>query len=211
LVLAVILVAGIMLLFLHSVSNAVIVMIAVPASIVATFTVLYLAGSSLNLMSLLALSLVVCILVDDASVVIANIYRHMEKGKSAVQACYDGIREIGSTVVSITLVIAVVFVPIALTGGLISGILKQFSITVAVATLFSLLVAFTLIPLMTSRFSKLEHLNKKGFFGRFVNGFEKMLDGFVQWLVGILNWCFNHKLVTLVITFVLFISSFLLV
>src|SRR5690606_28452167 len=94
---------------------------------------------------------------------------------------------------------------------LISGILKQFSITVAVATLFSLLVAVTLIPLMTSRFSKLEHLNKKSFFGRFVNGFEKMLDGFVQWLVGILNWCFNHKLVTLVITFVLFISSFLLV
>lgn len=211
LVLAVILVALIMLLFLHSVRNAVIVMVAVPASIIATFTVMYLAGFTLNLMSLLALSLVVGILVDDAIVVIENIYRHMEKGKSAVQASYDGIREIGSTVVSITLVIAVVFVPIALTGGLISGILRQFSITVAVATLFSLLVAFTLIPLMTSRFSKLEHLNPKSFFGRFIGGFEKALDVFVKWLVGILNWSFNHKIITLVITFALFISSFLLV
>ncbi|MBD3631285.1 efflux RND transporter permease subunit [Cyclobacterium sp.] len=211
LAIAVVLVAVIMLLFLHSVRNAVIVMIAVPASIIATFTVMYLAGFTLNLMSLLALSLVVGILVDDAIVVIENIYRHMEKGKSAIQASYDGIREIGSTVISITLVIAVVFVPLALTGGLISGILTQFSITVAVATLFSLLVAFTLIPLMTSRFSKLEHLDKKSFFGRFIGGFEKGLDYFVGWLIGILNWAFTHKTITLVITLALFISSFLLV
>lgn len=211
LVMAVILVALIMLLFLHSVRNAIIVMIAVPASIVATFTVMYLAGFTLNLMSLLALSLVVGILVDDAIVVIENIYRHLERGKSPVQASYDGIREIGGTVVSITLVIAVVFVPIALTGGLISGILKQFSITVAVATLFSLLVAFTLIPLLTSRFSKLEHLDPQSFFGQFVGRFEKILEGFVHWLTGILTWSFNHKLVTLSITLVLFISSFLLV
>lgn len=158
LIIAVVLVAVIMLLFLHSFRNAVIVMIAVPMSIIATFTVMYLAGFTLNLMSLLALSLVVGILVDDAIVVIENIYRHMEKGKSAIQASYDGIREIGGTVTSITLVIVVVFVPLSMTGGLISGILTQFSITVAVATMMSLLVAFTLIPLLTSRFSKLEHL-----------------------------------------------------
>lgn len=116
LIIAVVLVAVIMLLFLHSIRNAVIVMIAVPASIVATFTVMYLAGFTLNLMSLLALSLVVGILVDDAIVVIENIYRHMEKGKTAVQASYDGIREIGGTVISITLVIVVVFVPLSMTG-----------------------------------------------------------------------------------------------
>src|SRR5690554_2902371 len=211
LVLAIILVAVIMLLFLHSVRNAVIVMIAVPASIVATFTVMYLAGFTLNLMSLLALSLVVGILVDDAIVVIENIYRHMEKGKSAIQASYDGVREIGSTVVSITLVIAVVFVPISMTGRMISGILTQFSITVAVATLFSLMVAFTLIPLLTSRFSKFVHLDPRSVFGRIIGGFERGLDGFVNWLTGILRWSFNHKIVTLLITFVLFISSFLLV
>ncbi|OYX20388.1 MAG: acriflavin resistance protein, partial [Algoriphagus sp. 32-45-6] len=100
LVIAVVLVALIMLLFLHSIRNAVIVMVAVPASIIATFTVMYLAGFTLNLMSLLALSLVVGILVDDAIVVIENIYRHLEMGKTIAQASYDGIREIGGTVVS---------------------------------------------------------------------------------------------------------------
>ncbi|QDH78868.1 efflux RND transporter permease subunit [Echinicola soli] len=211
LIIAVALVAVIMLLFLHSFRNAIIVMIAVPASIIATFTVMYLAGFTLNLMSLLALSLVVGILVDDAIVVIENIYRHMEKGKSAIQASYDGIREIGGTVTSITLVIVVVFVPLAMTGGLISGILTQFSITVAVATMMSLLVAFTLIPLLTSRFSKLEHLNPDSVFGKIVNGFEGFLDAFIAWLTGILKWAFNHKIITLVVTFVLFVSSFLLV
>lgn len=211
LVIAIVLVALIMLLFLHSIRNAIIVMVAVPASIVATFTVMFLAGFTLNLMSLLALSLVVGILVDDAIVVIENIYRHLEMGKTIAQASYDGIREIGSTVVSITLVIIVVFVPLAMTGGLIGGILAQFSITVATATLISLLVAFTLIPLLTSRFSKLEHLDKNSFFGKIVYGFEAGLDAFVDWLVGILRWGFAHKIALLGITFVLFISSFFLV
>ncbi len=208
LVIAIVLVALIMLLFLHSIRNAVIVMVAVPASIIATFTVMLLMGFTLNLMSLLALSLVVGILVDDAIVVIENIYRHLEMGKSIAQASYDGIREIGATVVSITLVIIVVFVPLAMTGGLISGIIRQFSITVAVATLFSLLVAFTLIPLLTSRFSKLEHLDKNSFFGKLVYGFERGLDAFVDWLIDILKWGFSHKFATLAITFVLFIGSF---
>lgn len=211
LIIAIVLVALIMLLFLHSIRNAVIVMIAVPASIIATFTVMMLLGFTLNLMSLLALSLVVGILVDDAIVVIENIYRHLEMGKTIAQASYDGIREIGGTVISITLVIIVVFVPLAMTSGLISGIIKQFSITVAVATLFSLLVAFTLIPLLTSRFSKLEHLSKKTIFGKLVHGFEKGLDGFVDWLVSILRWGFAHKFVTLGITFILFIGSFFLI
>ncbi|MEB2784054.1 efflux RND transporter permease subunit [Algoriphagus persicinus] len=211
LIIAIVLVALIMLLFLHSIRNAVIVMVAVPASIIATFTVMFLAGFTLNLMSLLALSLVVGILVDDAIVVIENIYRHLEMGKTIAQASYDGIREIGSTVVSITLVIIVVFVPLAMTGGLIGGILAQFSITVATATLISLLVAFTLIPLLTSRFSKLEHLDKNSFFGKIVYGFEAGLDAFVDWLIRILRWGFAHKFALLTITFLLFISSFFLV
>jgi HAE1 family hydrophobic/amphiphilic exporter-1 len=211
LLIAVLLVALIMLLFLHSIRNAVIVMIAVPASIVATFTVMYLAGFTLNLMSLLALSLVVGILVDDAIVVIENIYRHLEMKKSIIQASYDGIREISGTVLSITLVIVVVFVPLTLTGGLISGILTQFSITVATATLISLLVAFTMIPLLTSRFSKLERLDPNSFFGKIINGFESALDAFVDWMIGILRWGFSHKIIVLGATFILFISSFLLV
>src|SRR5690606_18827816 len=123
LVIAVILVAFVMLLFLHSLRNAAIVMISIPASLVATFIAMYLLGYSLNLMSLMALSLVVGILVDDAIVVIENIYRHMEMGKKAAQAAYDGIREIAATVTSITLVIVVVFLPIAFSTGLVSDIL----------------------------------------------------------------------------------------
>jgi HAE1 family hydrophobic/amphiphilic exporter-1 len=172
---------------------------------------MYLAGFTLNLMSLLALSLVVGILVDDAIVVIENIYRHLEKGKSITQASYDGIREIGFTVVSITLVIVVVFVPLSLTGGLIGGILSQFAITVASATLISLVVAFTLIPLLTSRFSKLTHLSKTSFFGKFVYGFESGINSLIGFLTGMLSWGFKNKVALLVITLVMFFSSFLLV
>ena len=98
-----------MLLFLHNIRNAFIVMVSIPVSLIATVIGMYLIGYTLNLMSLLGLSLVVGILVDDAIVVLENIYRHMEMGKNKVRAAYDGTAEIGGTVVSITLVIVVVF------------------------------------------------------------------------------------------------------
>lgn len=211
LVFAIVLVALVMLLFLHSLRNAVIVMLAVPASIISTFTVMMLMGFSLNLMTLLALSLVVGILVDDAIVVIENIYRHMEMGKSKYQAAYDGIREIGVTVVSITLVIVAVFLPLSLTGGLIGNIMRQFSITVAMSTLLSLLVAFTMIPLLASRFSKVSDLKSKGLIGKFITWFENVITGFENAMTGALRWSFNHKIVVLSVTFVLFIASFTLV
>jgi multidrug efflux pump subunit AcrB len=104
LLIAVILVAFVMLFFLHSIRNSLIVMVSIPASLIATFIGIYLMGYTLNLMSLLGLSLVVGILVDDAIVVLENIYRHMEMGKSRIRASYDGTAEIGGTVTSITLV-----------------------------------------------------------------------------------------------------------
>src|SRR5690606_29302128 len=115
LVIAVVLVAAVMMLFLHSIRNAIFVMISIPASLIATFIGMQLFDFSLNLMSLLGLSLVVGILVDDAIVVLENIYRHMEMGKNKVRAAFDGVKEIGFTVTSITLVIVVVFLPISLT------------------------------------------------------------------------------------------------
>ncbi|MBC3539364.1 efflux RND transporter permease subunit [Rufibacter sediminis] len=211
LVIAVVLVAVVMLLFLHSLRNAVIVMVSIPASLVATFIAMYLLGFSLNLMSLLALSLVVGILVDDAIVVIENIYRHMEMGKNPAQAAYDGIKEIMATVTSITLVIVVVFVPIALSTGLVSDILRQFAVVVAVATMISLFVAFTLIPLLASRFSKLEHVSDKNMFGRFILRFERLLDKIIEGFTGALKWAFNHKFITLAATFLLLIASFMLI
>ncbi len=211
LLIAIILVALIMLLFLHSFRTAIIVMIAVPISIIATLTAMYIGDFSLNLMTLLALSLVVGILVDDAIVVIENIYRHMEMGKSRWQAAYDGVREIQTTVVSITLVIITVFLPIALTGGTVGDLLLQFSVTVAVSTALSLLVAFTVIPLLASRFAKVEKLKKTSVIGKVVNGFESIINRFENGMSDALKWSFNHKTIVLVATLILFISSFALV
>jgi len=211
LIFAIVLVALVMLLFLHSLRNAVIVMLAVPASIISTFTVMMLMGFSLNLMTLLALSLVVGILVDDAIVVIENIYRHMEMGKNKFQAAYDGIREIGVTVISITLVIVAVFIPLSITGGIIGNILRQFSITVAISTLLSLLVAFTMIPLLASRFSKVSNLKSKGLIGQFITWFENVITSFETGMINALKWSFNHKIIVLGATITLFIASFTLV
>ncbi|NII26727.1 efflux RND transporter permease subunit [Pseudoflavitalea sp. X16] len=211
LILAIVLVAFVMLFFLHSIRNALIVMVAIPASLIATFIGMALLGYSLNLMSLLALSLVVGILVDDAIVVLENIYRHMEMGKNRVRAAYDATKEIGFTVTSITLVIVVVFIPIALSTGLAADILKQFCVTVSIATLLSLLSSFTIVPWLSSRFGKLEQITGKTFFGKIIVGFEKGLHRFTNWISGLLKWCLGHKKTTLTVMLVLFFGSFYLV
>ncbi len=209
--LAIVLVAIVMLFFLHSLRNAVIVMVAIPASLIATFIGINLFGYTLNLMSLLGLSLVVGILVDDAIVVIENIYRHMEMGKNKVRASFDGAKEIGFTVVSITLVIVVVFLPIAISSGMVSDILREFCVVVVIATLLSLIASFTIVPLLTSRFGKLERVSNKTISGRFILWFENQLHRFTRWVSGVLKWSLNHKIITLVTVLVLFFASFGLV
>lgn len=186
LMIAVGLVALVMLLFLHSLRNATIVLVSIPVSIVSTFAIMQLLGYSLNLMSLLGLSLAIGILVDDAIVVIENIYRHLEMGKNKVQASYDGRMEIGFTAVSITLIDVVVFLPIIFTVGLVPNLLRQFCVVVLSSTLMSLLVSFTLVPWLTSRFGKLHRFQDNALSGKIVLGFERLLDkvsdGFV-WLL----------------------------
>lgn len=211
LIIAVILVALVMLLFLHSVRNAVVVMVAIPASLIATFIGMKLLGYSLNLLSLMGLSLVVGILVDDAIVVLENIYRHMEMGKNRVRAAYDATKEIGFTVTAITLVIVVVFFPIALSTGLAADLLKQFCVTVSIATILSLLSSFTIVPWLSSRFGKLERVSADSFFGRLILGFEARLDQFTHFITRILVWCLGHKKITLTIVGLLFLGSFGLV
>ena len=131
--LAVILVAAVMLLFLHSLRNAFIVLVSIPASLISTFVAMYLLGYTLNLMTLLAMSLVIGILVDDSIVVLENIYRHLQMGKNRRQAALDGRNEIGFTALAITLVDVVVFSPVVFIEGTISDILHQFSIVVVVS------------------------------------------------------------------------------
>jgi HAE1 family hydrophobic/amphiphilic exporter-1 len=207
LILAVILVAFVMLFFLHSLRNALIVMVSIPVSLIATFIGISLFGFTLNLMSLLGLSLVVGILVDDAIVVLENIQRHMEMGKNKVRAASDATREIGFTVVSITFVIVVVFFPIAVSTGLVSNILRQFCVVVIIATLLSLLASFTIVPLIFSRFGKLERIEGKNLFGRFILWFEKQLKKFTLWITSILNWSLGHKRWTILIVFSMFVGA----
>lgn len=209
--LAIILVALVMLFFLHSIRNSLIVMVAIPASLISTFIGMSLLGYSLNLMSLLALSLVVGILVDDAIVVLENIYRHMEMGKNRVRAAYEATKEIGFTVTSITLVIVVVFLPIALSSGLAADILKEFAVTVSIATMLSLLSSFTIVPWLSSRFGKLERITGKTIFGKVIIAFEKGLYKFTQFVTSTLKWSLGHKKTTLGLVFGLLIASFWLV
>ena len=194
LVIAVILVAVVMLLFLHSFRNAFIVMVSVPASLIAAFLFMYVMGYSLNLMTLLALSLVIGILVDDSIVILENIQRHLEMGKNRWDATVEGVTEIGFAALAITLVIVVVFVPITMVNSVIADLLRQFSLTVAFATMVSLLVSFTLTPWMTSNMAKVERLNPKNPAQAFLIWFEKGLTALTKWYHGSLEWVLGHKL-----------------
>ena len=158
---AIVLVAIVMLVFLHSLRNSLIVMVAIPTSLVTTFIGMYILGFTLNLMTLLAMSLVIGILVDDSIVVLENIYRHLEMGKNRRQAAIDGRNEIGFTALAITLVDVVVFFPITLAGGLVGNIMGQFAWVVVISTLMSLLVSFTITPMLASRVAKVTKLNPK--------------------------------------------------
>ncbi|MDO4763689.1 MAG: efflux RND transporter permease subunit [Flavobacteriaceae bacterium] len=208
--LAIVLVGFIMLFFLHSLRNALITMVAIPLSLIATFIGLHFMGYTLNLMSLLGLSLVVGILVDDAIVVIENIHRHMEMGKSKIRAAYDGASEIGFTVMAITLVIVVVFLPIAMATGLVANILVQFCVTVMISTMLSLLVSFTIVPWLFSRFGKLEHLSEESFFGKIILDFERILTNFTESVGNLLKWALSSittKLITLGATVALLFAT----
>lgn len=212
--LAIFLVAVVMLLFLHSLRNALIVMVSIPVSLIATFIGIYLLGYTLNLMSLVALSLVVGILVDDAIVVVENIHRHMEMGKNKVRAAYEGATEIGFTVLAITTVIVLVFLPISLSNDLVANIIKQFAVTVMIATAFSLLASFTIVPWLSSRYGRVEELTGKSNYQKFIMWFERQLDKFSHWITRILEWTLKSrwtKIATLLIAVVVFFSSFGLV
>lgn len=208
LMIAIVLVAFIMLFFLHNIRNAVIVMVAIPISIVATFAMMALLGFSLNLMTLLALSLVVGILVDDSIVVLENIHMNMEQGKTARQAAIDTWDELGISVTSITLVIVAVFLPITFVTGVISDLLFQFSITVVVATVISWLVSFTLTPWLSSRFTKLTHLDENKVLDRPLIWFENLIQGFQNFYKGILEWSLRHKRIAFGAIMALVVVSF---
>lgn len=193
LLLAILLVTFVILIFLHNWRNALMVMLVVPLSLIGAFIGMKLFSFTLNLMSLLGLSVVIGVLVDDAIVVIENVYRHLEMGKDPVTATKDAMSEIGFTVITVTLVLVIVFLPIALTNSLVSDILRQFCGVIIFSILFSLLAALTLVPLLTSRFSKMENLDTNKASGRALQWFENAVKDFGEWIAGILKWSLCHK------------------
>lgn len=195
LILAVILVSLVMFLFLRSYRNSLIVLIAIPTSLITAFAVMWLMGFTLNLMTLLAMSLIIGILVDDAIVILENIQRHLDMGKDKAVAALEGRMEIGFSAISITLVDVVVFLPILFLQVFVADMLKQFSIVVITSTLTSLLVGFTLVPWLASRIGKKEDLKPTNFINRFLLWFEEQLQAFINWYGHQLEWVLRHKLI----------------
>ena len=207
LILAVILVSLVMLLFLRSFRNSFIVIVAIPTSLVTAFAVMWLLGYTLNLMTLLAMSLIIGILVDDAVVVLENIQKHLDRGKDKRMAALDGRMEIGFAALSITLVDVVVFLPILFLQVFVADMLKQFSVVVVTSTLTSLLVSFTLTPWLVSRIGKKEDLQPTNFFNRFLLWFEHQLENFTNWYGRQLEWVLSHKLIFTSFVFLLFVMT----
>ena len=204
LILAVILVSVVMLLFLRSFRNSLIVLVAIPTSLITAFAVMWLLGYTLNLMTLLAMSLIIGILVDDATVVLENIQRHLDMGKEKRKASMDGRMEIGFSALSITLVDVVVFLPILFLQVFVADMLKQFSVVVITSTLTSLLVGFTLTPWLASRIGVKEDLKPSNFFNRFLLWFERQLESFTNWYGRALERILSHKLIFVGIVLLLF-------
>ena len=207
LILAVFLVSIVMLLFLRSFRNSLIVLVAIPTSLITSFAVMWLLGYTLNLMTLLAMSLIIGILVDDATVVLENIQRHLDMGKPKREASLDGRMEIGFSALSITLVDVVVFLPILFLQVFVADMLKQFSVVVVTSTLTSLLVGFTLTPWLASRIGVKEHLLPTNYFNRFLLWFENRLEKFTDWYGQALEWVLSHKLIFTGLVLLLFVIT----
>jgi len=211
LMLAILIVAFVMLFFLHSVRSSSFVLVALPSAIIPTFMLMWAFGFSLNMMSLMSLSLVVGILVDDSIVVLENIYRHLEMGKDKRTAALEGRNEIGFTALAITMVDVVVFLPLGLVSGMIGNIVKEYAFVVVFSTLMSLLVAFTLTPLLVSRWGTLTHLSKNNWWGKMHIWFESLIDNFREFYTKVLNLALNHKRSVILIVSALILGSIALI
>jgi len=198
--LALALVVLVIFLFLRNVSATVIPSLALPFSIIGAFAVMYLAGFSLNNLSMMALILSIGYVVDDAIVMLENVVRHVEHGEQPLQAAFNGSREIGFTIVSMTLSLAAVFIPILFLGGIVGRLFNEFAITITAAILISGVVSVTLTPMLCSRFLRPPSAERRGrFYAVTEAGFRRMLDLYARTL----RWSLRWRPVTLGISFLL--------
>ncbi len=198
------LVVLVIFLFLRNLSATLIPSLALPCSLVGTFMVMYLLDYSLDNLSLMALTLSVGFVVDDAIVMLENIVRHMEMGKGPMEAAFDGSKEIAFTIVSMTLSLAAVFIPVLFMGGIVGRLLHEFSVTIGVAILVSGFVSISLTPMLCSRFLRPPHGESHG---RFYNWFERVFDAWLRAYDVTLRWCLHFRAVTMAISLALFAGT----
>jgi HAE1 family hydrophobic/amphiphilic exporter-1 len=186
----------VLLLFLHTLRSTIIVLFAIPTSLISTFFVMSLLGFSLNIMSTLALVLVVGVLVDDSIVVLENIVRHLELGETPWTAALKGRSEIGLAAIAITLVDVVIFAPISFLTGTTGGFFRQFGLVIVISVLISLFVSFTLTPMLASRWLRADNVAVHGrgpwawFVRKWEAGFETLRRGYRRLLGWALKWRF---------------------
>lgn len=206
-VLTLCLVVMVIFLFIRNISATIIPSLALPLSIVGTFIVMYLCGFSLNNISMMALILAIGFVVDDAIVMLENIVRHMEMGKKPLQAALDGSKEISFTLVSMTLSLAAVFIPVLLMGGVIGRLFKEFAVSITAAILISGVVSLTLTPMLCSRFLKPESGKKHG---RLYNAVERFFDGMYNVYERSLRLVLKHRFAFLMLNvLILLITAYL--
>jgi HAE1 family hydrophobic/amphiphilic exporter-1 len=208
LLLSIALVVLVIFLFLRNISATVIPSLAVPLSIITTFGAMYVMGYTIDILSLMALTLCVGFVVDDAVVMLENIVRHMEHGESRMEAALRGAREIGFTILSMTLSLAAVFIPVLFMGGVVGRLLHEFAVVIGVAVLVSGVVSLTLTPMLCSRFLRSPGASH----GRLFRTSERFFDGMLHTYDVTLRWVLRHPratmgtmLATLVLTGYLFV------
>ncbi len=205
--LAILMVALILFVFLHDLKNALIVLLSIPTSLISTFIMMNVFGFTINLITLMSLTLVIGILVDDSIVVLENIHRHLEMGEKPVDAAIKGRSEIGMAAIAITLVDVVVFLPISMVGGIVGKIFREFGLTIVVSTLLSLFVSFTLTPMLAARWSRVVQITKENLLGRFVLKFNSLETRLAARYKQLLGWALDHRKAVIGLCFFLLIAG----
>ncbi|HVG69570.1 MAG TPA: efflux RND transporter permease subunit, partial [Vicinamibacterales bacterium] len=200
LVATVVLVVLVIFIFLRNLSATLIPSLALPGSIVGTFAIMYVLGFSLDNLSLMALTLSVGFVVDDAIVMLENIVRHMEMGKPPMQAALDGSKEIGFTIVSMTASLVAVFIPVFFMSGVVGRLLHEFAITIGAAILISGFVSISLTPMLASRFLRPPHSTRHGWL---YNAFERVFDAWRGAYGTTLGVCLRFRAATMALSIVL--------
>jgi multidrug efflux pump len=196
---AFILVAIVVMVFLQSWRTTLIPLIAVPVSLIGTFGGMYLLGYSLNNLSLMAMAIAAGFVVDDAIIVLENISRHIEAGMSRIEAALQGAREVGFTVVSMSLSLIAVFIPILLMGGIVGRLFREFAVTLTIAVTLSLLISLSVTPMMCSRFLRPQRTSKHGWLYRFG---EWAFDSVAILYERTLRLVLRHQFITIVVLIV---------